>query len=94
MTQAGTVRSWLDGVLMHLSSEFSFAYMSTTATQGDVAREPPAWYEYFMTMTRRAQCKPQKKDASKDENIPSWDDYFMGMAKLASLRSKDPRTKV
>ena len=25
---------------------------------------------------------------------PPWHDYFMGMAKLASLRSKDPCTKV
>ena len=28
-----------------------------------------------------------------NKNI-SWDEYFMGMAKLSSLRSKDPNTKV
>ena len=35
---------------------------------------------------------PPTEDAA--EGIPAWHVYFMGMAKLASLRSKDPNTKV
>ena len=30
----------------------------------------------------------------KDQNYISWDKYFMGVAKLSSMRSKDPSTKV
>ena len=96
MNQGRKRLSWLDGFLIHLSREFSFAYMATTADR-DFASQLPThtWrgYMYFMQMARRVTCR-KPKDGRLDANVPTWDDYFMGMAQLATLRSKDPHTKV
>ena len=93
MNARRTILSWLDGILIHLPCEFSFAYMETTANR-DVASQRPTWGEYFMTLAGRVRCRSKDTGAAAKDVLPEWDDYFMGMAKLASLRSKDPNTKV
>ncbi|MDR2540210.1 MAG: hypothetical protein LBD11_00025 [Candidatus Peribacteria bacterium] len=45
---------------------------------------------------KQTHTKDEIFECSCDDEVPylSWDEYFMGMAILASLRSKDPSTRV